>query len=193
MKKIFLKLKYLIKRMCLVDKCLLIIMTILLAQISFNLFTLSNEPDTEVVKAIDISTRTTVASIFGYFISSNFVKNEKECSREFENNNTDFNNLNLDKSSNENIQSENFIECNKENLQFLNDEKFNDRSITKNTYSNKLQIIIVTSIGTISLILLLCVRNSNEIYTASVPVISQLRDIVCGCIGFLLGSPSNKK
>lgn len=191
MKKLFSNLKYAIKRMCLVDKCLMIIMAILLAQITFNLFTLSGEPDTEVVKAIDVSTRTTVASIFGYFISSNFVKNEEECSKEIEKNlnNVNSKSLNSDENIDKNSQCDILVKCNKENSQSLNDEK----SRTKNTYSNKLQIIVVTSIGTISLILLLCVRNSNEIYTASVPVISQLRDIVCGCIGFLLGSPSNKR
>ena len=140
---------------------------------------------------VNIDQSKDLAMKFGYFISSNFVKNEEECSKESEKNLNNVNSKSLNSGENidKNSQCDILVKCNKENSQSLNDEK----SRTKNTYSNKLQIIVVTSIGTISLILLLCVRNSNEIYAASVPIISQLRDIVCGCIGFLLGSPSNKR
>ena len=56
------------------DKSLIIIMTILLTQCIYNLF--NPEPITENALSVNVIVRTSVASIFGYFLSENFLKTD---------------------------------------------------------------------------------------------------------------------
>lgn len=59
-------------RLELVDRCLIVFMVILMAQIAANLFCI--RMGTAPVD-VDIIVRTTAASIFGYFLSGNFTRN----------------------------------------------------------------------------------------------------------------------
>ena len=56
------------------DKALIFIMAILLTQCIYNLF--NPDPTTENAMSVGVIVRTSVASIFGYFLSENFLKNE---------------------------------------------------------------------------------------------------------------------
>ncbi len=51
------------------------------------------------------------------------------------------------------------------------------------------QIIIATAIGLVSLVALLIARNFMQLTAASVATASHLRDLVLGCVGFLVGCP----
>ncbi|WP_227449914.1 hypothetical protein [Clostridioides sp. ES-S-0108-01] len=56
--------------------------------------------------------------------------------------------------------------------------------------TSELQIIIDTVICVVALIVLFVVRNFTNTTSASLGTISQMRDFVSGCVGFLLGCPS---
>ncbi len=178
-------------------------MVILFLHVTFELFSGDNGVNSEeTINAIDIIVRTTIASVFGYFISSNFVKSKKEISNEKESNNS-YNELNdeSNKCCLENKKCNEIDLLDKKNIIINNDNKKiiinNDNkkieAEERRNNASKEQIIIVFIIGLVSLILLLLVRDFIEVSNAEIPIISQLRDIVCGCVGFLLGCPSNNR
>lgn len=182
----------------LIDKCLIIFMMILMFQSIYNLFV--NEANLNGGATIDILIRTTEASVFGYFLSANFIKKD----RLFKGNSKKEESINSDE--NKDITGR-MIDDNSENaVDFINDNSKNadnyvqskqDEYIPKSKDNNydendtsEQQIIIVTVIGIISLIAIIMVRNCNLDTTDSVATISQLRDFVSGSVGFLLGCPT---
>ncbi|WP_252231138.1 hypothetical protein [Clostridium sp. ZBS15] len=183
MKKRFSYLKKILSKICLGDKCLIIFMIIIFIHVTFDLFIGGNGINSEeTVNAIDIIVRTTIASIFGYFISSNFVKNKKEILDEKESNKCYLENKNSNKA---------YLNDNKKVIINNNNEHLDGEN--KQNRASEEQIIIVFIIGLASMILLLLVRDFIQVSNPDIPIISQLRDIVCGCVGFLLGCPSNHK
>ncbi|GKX66677.1 hypothetical protein [Inconstantimicrobium mannanitabidum] len=159
-----------LKRVKLVDRCLIIFMIILMTQSIYNLF--FNESTLQNSNVIDIVVRTTSASIFGYFLSSNFLNRPSIKKSKYAKNNRI-----LDETS---VTYENKLEI--DNLD-NKDENEQSRNI------NEQQIVIATVIGVISLVVLLIARNMNIINTTTAATISQLRDFVAGSVGFLLGCP----
>ncbi|MDR5588436.1 MULTISPECIES: hypothetical protein [Clostridium] len=183
MKERFSYLKKILSKICLGDKCLIIFMIIIFIHVTFDLFIGGNGINSEeTVNAIDIIVRTTIASIFGYFISSNFVKNKKEILDEKESNKCYLENKNSNKA---------YLNDNKKLIINNNNEHLDGEN--KQNRASEEQIIIVFIIGLASMILLLLVRDFIQVSNPDIPIISQLRDIVCGCVGFLLGCPSNHK
>lgn len=180
-----------LKQIRLVDKCLIIFMILLMGQTVYNLFI--NESISLNSNMLDVVVRTTSASIFGYFISSNFLSRNQtkanDCNKQInysspENSYSSFNNLKLD--SNKNVlQNIDEMSTDQTYLELYEENK-------KLKEINNQQIIIVTIIGVISLIVLIIVRNSNYSTTYSLGSLSQLRDFVSGCVGFLLGYPIKK-
>lgn len=171
----------------LIDKCLIIFMMILMFQSIYNLFV--NEANLNGGATIDILIRTTEASVFGYFLSANFIKKD----RLFKGNSKKEESINSDENSENAVD---FINDNSKNannyVQSKQDEyipKSKDNNYDENDTSEQ-QIIIVTVIGIISLIAIIMVRNCNLDTTDSVATISQLRDFVSGSVGFLLGCPT---
>ncbi|MBN1046651.1 hypothetical protein DVW08_14990 [Clostridium botulinum] len=183
MKKKFSYLKKILSKICLGDKCLIIFMIIIFFHVTFDLFIGGNGINSEeTVNGIDIIVRTTIASIFGYFISSNFVKNKKEVLYEKESNKYYLENENSNKAY-----------LNDNNKVIINNNNENLYDENKKSRASEEQVVIVFIIGLVSLILLLLVRDFIQVSDLDIPIISQLRDIVCGCVGFLLGCPSNHK
>ncbi|MBN1039796.1 hypothetical protein DVW12_13895 [Clostridium botulinum] len=183
MKKKFSYLKKILSKICLGDKCLIIFMIIIFFHVTFDLFIGGNGINSEeTVNGIDIIVRTTIASIFGYFISSNFVKDKKEVLYEKESNKYYLENENSNKAY-----------LNDNNKVIINNNNENLYDENKKSRASEEQIVIVFIIGLVSLILLLLVRDFIQVSDLDIPIISQLRDIVCGCVGFLLGCPSNHK
>ncbi len=185
------KLKYSFKKIKLVDKCLILIMLILFIQICINLF--CNEIFSNNTDPVDIVVRSTAAAIFGYFISVNFIKNESDIKEELK---SETKELKTDTSKITKDTSPNIY--NNKQIGFLSTSSDEMKSgkidINNSNYSsNSLQIIIVTLFSVISLIVILIARNYTSITSESTASISQLRDFVCGGVGFLLGYPSDTK
>ncbi len=143
------------------DKSLIIISLVLLVQCIINLF----YPSTLTKQAtnIDIVFRRSIAAIFGYFISSNFI--------------------------NRNINH-------KQNNSTLQNTKINidaqNASNKSPIISKNLQVILVSTFGIISLIVLIFARDFVPMFEGDLQVIDLLKDLISGCIGFLMGSNKNK-
>lgn len=114
--------------------------------------------------AVDVIIRTTSAAIFGYFISGGFLRGSAN-----------------PKPKN---KSQPLEAC--------------DNSPTNNPFPDfehrtKQQIIIVTSIGGFSLLLLIFAQNSGGLSQASIAIASQLRDFISGSVGLLIGHSTRDK
>ncbi|MGL4790522.1 MAG: hypothetical protein ACRCW1_03850 [Anaerotignaceae bacterium] len=174
----FVKIKNGWKKIVLVDKCLIILMSILMLQITYNVF--MNVKISGEISSVDIVFRTAAASIFGYFLSANFIKNYK----------TD--------------TGEQLTEITK--VEEGTVTAMEDTDVRENTSpspviqkTSDLQIIIATVICIYCLISLAVIRNLSAFYpnfekTNSVLATgSQFRDFVSGGVGFLIGSLSQEE
>lgn len=158
-----------LKKIKLIDRCLIIFMIILMSESIYNLF--SNRVSPINSNDIDIIIRTTSAAIFGYFLSGNFIKKPR--------------------SKDDNCSKQNEILDKKTILPYEEIDTIEeyDKNIKELNASNQ-QIIIATIIGITALVVLIIARNYIELNDKSIAVISQMRDFVSGCVGFLLGCPT---
>lgn len=189
--KILAYIKKSLDKIKLIDKCLIVFMMLLMIQSTYNLFV--NEANSNGGTNIDILIRTTEASIFGYFLSANFIKKDKRSRM----NNSSIKEEQLRVNENKDItrekkndNSSNEVEAIKNNyIQSTDNEYYLEEEGDENTTSEQ-QVIIVTVIGVVSLIAIIIARDFNINTTASAATISQLRDFVSGSVGFLLGCPT---
>ena len=189
-----------LKKLKLVDRCLIIFMIILMTESIYNLF--SGKVNHINSNDIDIIIRTTTAAIFGYFLSGNFIRKSKNkvtnCPKEIE--------VLDDKSilpcdEKTQVMFKEDINNKKEIIEFtynqtstsIDDNKNiieeHDNDNKKELNASNQQIIIATIIGITALIVLILARNSIDITEKSISTIAQMRDFVSGCVGFLLGCP----
>lgn len=149
----------------LVDRCLIIFMFLLLAQSAYSLIfqgnwnTQSND--------IDVIVRTSAASIFGYFLSANFIKRDSEGP-----------------------------ELKGESLDSEQGDKGDGLDDSYMPGSGTLQILVASAIGLFCLLSLILLRNIKgaegvEISATASATITQFRDFVSGCVGFLIGHPTS--
>lgn len=179
----------------LVDKCLLLLMLVLLSQSAYILFTNSGQ----VVEAnhIDIIIRTASASIFGYLLSANFIQHSKATTP----------------TKKETIQATDPLTQNTEQADALqhgidfvsSDTAANPVSDSANSTTAppkqeqippcaRIQIITATVIALFCLLALIFVRDvaghDNSTNPTTSAVVAQFRDFVSGCVGFLIGCPT---
>lgn len=173
-----------LKKISIIDKILIIFMLILLLQSGHNLF--ANMGDSEENNSIDVIVRTSSASIFGYFLSSNFSKDRADKSDA--NGENKISDVEPEKIINSAEQEKKIIR-----KSLNNSPKANQ---TKAYTVSYLQILIMSAIGVFSLVILLIVRNCVVVTPemaapSALGTIAQFRDFVSGCIGFLIGSAKN--
>ena len=165
------------KEIAISDKALIIIISILLVQCVYNLFT--PEPVSSNEITICVIVRTTVASIFGYFLSENFLNHNRSQQK---NSKTEITVTSDDNINNNNVTSK---------------FKTKNKSATVQTESKyyicnrTLQVIIALSVCIITLGSLLIAHDFHLISEDTNPTIIQFRDLIASCIGFLLGSSKN--
>lgn len=190
----------------LVDKCLIIFMTVLMLQSAFTLFV--NEANTQETSNIDIVVRTTSAAIFGYFLSVNFLKSSIRKSGSGKNKIKTFDpkvplemesDNSQDKGSSLRFknqigfkgiadQAKEEVKSGERDAPLMEEAEIEEERAEITNH----QIIIATCIGLMALVTLIIARNFFEITPAMVATISQMRDFVSGCVGFLVGCPSTK-
>lgn len=143
-----------------IDKCLIVIMALLLLQSVYSL--VAGGALTAETNHIDTIIRTSAAAIFGYFLSANFTNSKTKP-----------------------------VAAKEDTAQ-----RYDPPSFLK---ENGLQVIIATIIGIFCIVVLILVRNIpllNERMGASssaTATVVQLRDFVSGCVGFLIGCPTDKR
>ena len=145
MKKQWKRIKDVFSSICLVDRILMLFMTVLLVSMAFYLY--EAPAMFEEGGSIDTIVRTSASAIFGYFISGNFLKTDSSPKDE---------------------------------------EKPAETAPASPVCYGRIQVIVVSTIGMISLILLLMVGNFAEVTPEFAATVSQLRDFVAACVGFLV-------
>lgn len=199
LRNILISLSKSLKKMKLIDRCLIIFMIILMAESIYNLF--SGRVNHINSNDIDIVLRTTSAAIFGYFLSGSFIRKSKSkvtnCPEETEVLNDKSTIPNDEKTQvifKEDINSKKEIikSANNQTSTFAYDNKniIEEHDNKKELNASNQQIIIATIIGITALIVLIIARNSLDITEKSIAIIAQMRDFVSGCVGFLLGCPT---
>lgn len=182
------------KRIQIIDKFLIVIMCVL---ITYSILSLNASfPDSEYSARLDIFVRTSIASIFGYFISSNFIKNEQAV-----------NALPFLKDTSPIIvpdqqQDSSTIKA-KIGFTFDTENEENPKEsigasallAEKHLPSNKisanvLQIQIVGILCILSISVMVFIRFFGNIEEAGITTIAQFQDIICASIGFLIGMPA---
>ena len=182
----------------LVDKSLILFMLILLAQSAYSLFFPGDS--SPLVGDIDIIVRTSAAAIFGYFLSSNFVLNNSTSVQA------------QSAAAVRSIETADSVPADdaapKSQIGFLASSSSLEAGTAQPTEqisqseskpANCLQVTVAAFIGLFCLVILLLVRNvaqwNGGLFSNSDSVtatIAQMRDFVSGCVGFLIGYPSNR-
>lgn len=192
MKTISKKMHGLQLQISLVDRCLLLYLALLLLYMIVNLFIKTDSQDTNT---IDIIIRTSAAVIIGYFLSGNFSKtsNDKKQKR----NKVIQENDPLVPSSQSEEQIKNVIgfqipseqEITKKGMIQVMEEEIMEEEGS----CNHIQVIIVACIGGISLLLLFIARNYVENNPEISATVSQFRDFVSACVGYLVSCGKQQK
>lgn len=164
----------------LADKCLLVMMAILLFQSGHTLF--SHELALQESDVIDVVIRTTSAAIFGYLISANFLAGGRRADP-------------IDAVGTAPV----FPVSPPAELSGKPDIGFPTGSEEKTPRSsepfpasppereNRFQVLVVALIGVVALLLLIVARDNIATNRVATATLSQLRDFVSGSVGFLLG------
>lgn len=167
-KKQFRYMKTVYNRIHLVDKCLMVFMIVLLTQSTYSLF--FHGVVSEEIGSIDVIVRTSAAAIFGYFLSANFVKDVPETDKEPE-----------------------LLE----NTGDIKSQELEEENFHKQPICNSIQIIIASVIGLFCLTVLILIRDMAVVGSvagssvSAAATVTQFRDFVSGCVGFLIGSPTH--
>lgn len=172
------------------DKSLILIMIILIIQCIHNLYNV--DPTNTNYISINVVIRTSVAAIFGYFLSSNFLAENKARIDE----ETRKEKLEIIEQVMENKKIRKELQSEYDNVTNSEDYKEKEDVIKeeeeKYVCNRYLQNLVAVSICIILVLSLIIGVNFKLINDGSVATISQFRDLVSGSIGFLIGNSSNK-
>lgn len=182
----------------LVDRCLLILMAILLAQSTYTLFFPAGYG--QLSGSIDIVIRTSAAAIFGYFLSANFAardQQEPSVSTSLQENPT----VLSEPAPSSSAEPKNQIGFVSE-LPQLKSGSIQTRADSSSAGPPPcygIQVLVAACMGLFCLVVLILLRNtglagaSPEESSALTATVSQFRDFVSGCVGFLIGCPSSQQ
>ena len=185
------------KKIHLVDKCLIIFMGALLIQATYSI--LSKGDNNSEATNIDVIVRTSAAAIFGYFLSANFIQDCDNLEEPESEPKTKFSSsISEDKKDTKTTNQIGFKPPSSDNDMELGSAKSSPEP-KHSSQNNKLQIVIATIVGLFCLTVLSVMRNiyaSNPDLKAThdvMAIISQFRDFVSGCVGFLIGCPTSRR
>ena len=181
----------LVSKIHLVDRSLMLLMAVLLAQSAYSLLASPGSP--VLAGDIDIIVRTSSAAIFGYFLSANFVRRPPSVEEP------------LSSSAHSMSPVEDEPPADPPPEAILADVSLLPPSAGEEHPSspelpaaNCLQVAVATGIGLFCLVTLLLLRNTalGDAALAAQPegttaTVAQLRDFVSGCVGFLIGCPTH--
>lgn len=179
-----------LRRIHLIDKFLLVFMLIFMLQSGFTLF--KNHTPTQEANTIDVIIRTSAAAIFGYFISANFVR--RDSLKKVKPVNKSGVRMQKDNTEKKDIVTNKigFTLPGAETPLIDGGTEYEETEEKKEEISSHLQIVITAIIGIVSLCLLLLYRDFFEMSPSGASTVSQLRDFVSGCVGFLIGGTTSR-
>lgn len=150
-------------------------MLVLLIQSAYGLLTCSS-PSSEY-NSIDIIIRTSSAALFGYFLSGNFIRRSS------------VNEEPLDNSPQGPLISADLASKETDTA---------GKTIIRDHTSSRLQILIATFICLFCLLVLIVIRDTTGMpaglsaNSPTTPTVTQFRDFISGCVGFLIGCPTSE-
>lgn len=182
-----------------VDRCLIVFTAVLLAYSVYSLFV---PEQTAVAGDIDTMVRTSLAAVFGYFLSTNFGMDSSESSIQKRNTFSGFVSQEEAEKPEISFASEDppVVQQNTEpqpsNVPTQEESSSGDPESAPPAAS-RLQILLAAGIGLICLISLMVLRcfpalAEQGISGSPAATIAQFRDLVSGCIGFLIGYPAHR-
>ena len=192
MKKITEMLKKISSTISVVDKFLMFLMFILFIYIIIHMFICDGK--TQADNTVYVIVRTSAASIFGYFISGNFASAGSNRQNQSSTGKA------VQLSSASGISADDvsvkyqigFSDTSK--TEKLDTESVKQQNKTDTTYGcSKIQITVVAVIGIVSLVILMAVNISDSQSTEQTAMVSQLRDFISACIGFLISCGKTKE
>lgn len=168
----------------LVDKCLLVILSILMLQSGLSLFlaeTMNQETNT-----IDVVIRTSAASIFGYLVSANFSQHRKRGRAAQRRQAAPP--ATASATAPRGPVAQIGFQMGEEQVETpaapqLTAEEQN----IQEEHSDRAQILVVAAVGIISLVILVVYRNFSTMNIGAAAILTQFRDFVSGSVGFLIG------
>lgn len=189
MNRLWKKIKGIPNSICLVDGFLIVFMAILFFYTIYHLLTGAASSDDTT--AVGIIVRTSAASIFGYFISSNFTKKVSQSTTRSTNSPVlSVNSKSAD--TNSHLQNQiGFQAPSSPSNADIGNISFSQETSAAEQRCNKLQVIVVSGVGLFSLVILLISKQFPNITPELTAMISQLRDFVSACIGFLISCGKN--
>ena len=171
------------------DWWLMVLFGLLMIQSVYGLFV--PLADDSAVQSIDIVFRTSIAAIFGYIISTNFGRRSDSTTPTEREVDTPIGFATQTPQENDQFNS---MGGKREETMEEVPPPPKVKRIHRDIKTQ--QLTFVGIIGVVSLVIMLFWRNtynpSEALNTGNVAVISQLRDMVSGCVGFLIGHPQDK-
>lgn len=174
----------------LVDRFLIVFMGILLLESTYSLFAVRS--GAVGLDSIDVIFRTSTAAIFGYFLSTNFVRNATVADKRSAKGASV-----TEQESTKAVQNSiSFSDSGTQTEEDAASANVTETAERDDSAASNLQITIAACIGLFCLVVIIVLRNLAGLYvdreasaTASA-TITQFRDIVSGCVGFLIGCPT---
>ena len=172
-------------RIHLVDRCLLIILGILMLQSGLNLFLA--ESATQEMNSIDIVIRTSAAGIFGYLISANFNQEKKRSGRR--------KSQGTAPKAAESAAGKQAVQGPVARIGFdtgggsttaVQPPQTEETRGPGREHYDRAQILIVAAVGIVSLCIILVYRNWFTSGASAAGTLTQFRDFVSGSVGFLI-------
>lgn len=176
----------------LVDKCLIVFMAVLLLQSAYSL--LVHPGGWAQGSEIDVIVRTSSAAIFGYFLSANFIKHSSSAAEPQEMRGEEPQDERMEEPQDERMEEQSVDGRSGDSQEPAVKEK-------EGMYieASRLQILIAAAVGLFCLTTLILLRNAGALGAAieTMPsvtaTVAQFRDFVSGCVGFLIGCPTNRQ
>lgn len=180
----------------LADKFLIFFIVILMVQSAFSVF--AHQTVTGAVNSIDIIFRTAIAGIFGYFLSNNFIRRAFSATTQTRRRTRSTHGLPEHRSvPHDRAEPEPSGDGKAAHPPETYEQGGEENRQMDVTSASRIQIITASSLGLFCLLVLILLRNVGALradMTASASAaatVTQFRDMVSGCIGFLIGSPGS--
>ena len=156
-------------------KALIFVGIILFAVAIFIAFTSTGESGEKT--SLEVSFRAALASVIGFLLSSNIKFNNKKNAIQIEEIKKDLNKVQSELETLDNIENTLIEECNSK-------DKYRSKDI------NLVQIIVALGICTTCICVLFILLITENL--DNTPSISQIRDLMCSSVGFLIGESKKK-
>lgn len=188
MKKLWPTIKKILSRISLVDRFLILFMFLLFCYMAYQLFYggLSDENNT-----IDVIVQTSAATIFGYFISVNSLTAVPKKESISQSLTTTSGTAPVSQEKGPVGVKIGFQDPSGESQTEMGKITVSETPDASKGTCGKLQIWVVSAVGLLSLVILIGAKGYPDVTPELTALVSQLRDFLFGCIGFLVGCGKN--